>query len=87
MVVNLWMNSNNTLKSNSDDKHNDIIKKELNSSYSRVSMILQEHKEELIAVAQCLMQYETLNIEQFEKILSRKTSKKQNESLVHGVST
>ncbi|MEN2495377.1 MAG: ATP-dependent zinc metalloprotease yme1l1 [Marteilia pararefringens] len=86
MVVNLGMDSNNTLRSNSDKKHNDIIEKELNSSYSRVSMILQEHKEELIAVAQCLMQYETLNIEQFEKILSRKTSKKQNESLVHGVS-
>ncbi|MEN2495374.1 MAG: ATP-dependent zinc metalloprotease yme1l1 [Marteilia pararefringens] len=34
MVVNLGMGSNNTLRSNSDNKHNDIIEKELNSSYT-----------------------------------------------------
>jgi len=55
----------------SSSKLKDDMTSQINESYSHVLDLLKSKKHILIAVAQCLLQYETLNAEQFNKIVQR----------------
>ena len=70
MVNVLGMDESNRIRCKSD-KNDAVVEDHINKSYSRVLALLTQYKSELIAVAQCLMQYETLNDEQFIKALKR----------------
>ena len=70
MVNKLGMDQSNKIRCDSE-KNMHVIEDNLSASYERTLELLKNHKNELIAVAQCLLQYETLNAEQFVKAISR----------------